>query len=93
VPEDSKAAYYHFKVAILQGNEPAVRLVRNDISMLSKKLNDQEMEMLDLDANTWYQKHHRALLFVYRDGDKRERFPASALTIPVNGLHAGQPLS
>jgi TPR repeat protein len=90
VPEDSKVAYHHFQVAILQGGDPAMRLVRNDVSMLSKKLGTQETEALDANANIWYQQHHLALLFVYRNGDKRERFPASALAVSVNGLHAGQ---
>jgi hypothetical protein len=70
-----------------------MRLVRNDVPMLSKQLGTQQTEALDSDATIWYQQHHLALLFVYRDGDKRERFPASALAVSVNGLHAGQLLS
>jgi TPR repeat protein len=93
VPEDSKAAYYHFQVAVLQGGEPAMRLVRNDVSMLSKKLGTQQTDVLDSNISIWYQQHHLALLFVYRTGDKRERFPASALAVSVNGMHAGQLLS
>src|ERR1700722_1161093 len=93
VPEDSKAAYYHFQVATLQGGEPAMRLVSNDVAMLSKKLGPTQTQVLDSKANIWYQQHHVTLLFVYRTGDKRERFPASALAAPVNGLHAGQLLS
>jgi TPR repeat protein len=93
VPEDSKAAYHHFQVAILQGGDLAMRLVRNDISILSKKLGTQQTEALDENANVWYQHHHLALLFVYKSGDKRERFPASALAVSVNGLHVGQLIS
>jgi len=93
ISKDSESAYYYFRTAILQGGEPAMRLVRNDISILTKHLGTRETELLDSKANTWCQQHNLALLFVYRNGDKRERFPASALAIPVDGLHAGQPLS
>jgi len=91
--KDNKAAYYHFRTAILQGGESAMRLVRNDIAVLSEKLGRQQTEMLDSNANAWYQRHHQTILFVYRDGEKRERFPASALAFSENGLHAGELLS
>jgi len=70
-----------------------MRLVRNDIAVLSEKLGRQQTEMLDSNANAWYQRHHQTILFVYRDGEKRERFPASALAFSENGLHAGELLS
>ena len=93
VPKDSKAAYYHFRMAVLQGGEPAMRLVRNDVSVLSDRLGTKQTEMLDSKANIWFQQHHLVLRFVYRDREKRERFPASALVASANGLHADQPLS
>jgi TPR repeat protein len=90
VPADSKAAYRHLRMAILQGGEPAMDLVKYDITALTKKLGTQQVEVLDSDANTWYRQHHTPLLFVYQDGDKRQRFPASALAVSTAGLHAGQ---
>jgi TPR repeat protein len=93
VPQDSKAAYHHFQVAILQGGAPAMRLLRNDVSILTQQLGEQQTEALDANANVWYQQHHLALLFVYKSGDKRDRFPASALAVSVSGLHAGQLIS
>jgi TPR repeat protein len=93
VPKDSKAAYYRFRTAVLQGGEPAMRLVRNDVSTLSETLGTRQIEMLDSDANTWFQQHHLVLHFVYKDGEKSGRFPASALAASLNGLHADEPLS
>jgi uncharacterized protein len=90
VPADSKAAYLHFRTAILQGGESAMSLVRYDIAALTKKLGSQQIGALDSDANTWYRQHRTPLLFVYKDGDRRQRFPASALAVPTGGLHAGQ---
>jgi hypothetical protein len=68
-----------------------MRLVRN-VSILSKKLGTQQTDVLDSNANVWYQQHHGSSL-AYRNGDKRERFPAAALAGSVIGLHAGQLLS
>jgi hypothetical protein len=48
------------------------------------------MAALDSDANTWYRQHSTPLLFVYKDGDRRQRFPASALAVSTADLHAGQ---
>ncbi|WP_433985205.1 hypothetical protein RBB78_00580 [Tunturiibacter empetritectus] len=90
VPADSKAAYLHFRMAILQGGESAMSLVRYDITALTKKLGTQQAGALDSDANNWYQQHRTPLLFVFKDGDKRQRFPASALAVSTDGLYAGQ---
>jgi uncharacterized protein len=90
VPADSKAAYLHFRTATLQGGEQAMSIVKYDITLLTKKLAPQQIGALDSDANTWYLQHRTPLLFVYKDGDKRQRFPASALAVSTTGLHAGQ---
>jgi uncharacterized protein len=90
IPMDNKAAYFHFRTAILQGGEPAMSLVKYDITVLTKKLGTQLIGALEADANTWYRQHRTPLLFVYKDGDRRQRFPASALAVSTAGLHAGQ---
>jgi uncharacterized protein len=90
VPADSKAAYQHFRTAVLQGGEPAMSLVKYDIAALTKKLGTQQIGALDSEADTWYRQHYTPLLFVYKDGDRRQRFPASALAVSTGGLHAGQ---
>jgi hypothetical protein len=90
VPADSKGAYLHFRTAVLQGGESAMSLVRYDIAALTKKLGTQQVGELDSDATNWYRQHRTPLLFVYKDGDKRQRFPASALAVSTADLHAGQ---
>jgi uncharacterized protein len=90
IPVDSKAAYYHFRIAVLQGGDTAMSLVKSNIQALTNKLGAQQTEVLDSDANAWYQQHHLTLVFVYKGGDKRQRFPASALAVSTDGLRAGQ---
>ncbi|WP_353071342.1 tetratricopeptide repeat protein [Tunturiibacter gelidiferens] len=90
VPADSKAAYLHFRTAVLQGGELAMSLVKYDLATLAKRLGTQLVGALDSDANTWYRLHRTPLLFVNKDSDKRQRFPASALAVSTAGLHAGQ---
>jgi uncharacterized protein len=67
-----------------------MRLVRYDITALTKILGSPQVGALDADANAWYRQHRTPLLFVYKDGDKRQRFPASALAVSTADLHAGQ---
>jgi hypothetical protein len=90
VPTDSNAAYLHFRTAILQGGEQATSLVKYDIAALTKRLGDQQIGALDSNADTWFRQHSTPLLFIYKDGDRRQRFPASALAVSTAGLHAGQ---
>jgi TPR repeat protein len=87
-PQDSKAAYYHFRVAALQGGEEAERLVANDARILSAKLNTDEKAAIDSEAERWSQEHRVALQFVYNDGDNRKGIPAFAFASPNGRTHA-----
>ncbi len=91
-PQDSGAAYYHFRVAVLQGGEDAKKRVENDIRKLSSSLGPERTAALDSQAENWYQQHQIALEFVYRTGKNRTRFPDYALANPENGTHTMQML-
>ena len=89
VPKDAKVAYYRFRVASLQGGAEAVKLLANDVRILSAQLGGAQIERLDGDAAAWFQNHHVALEFVYEHGEDRTQFPAFALKLPERGKHAG----
>ena len=71
--QDSGAAYYHFRVAMLQGGEDAKKRLENDIHKLSSSLGPERTTALDSQAENWYQQHHIVLEFVYKAGKNRTR--------------------
>lgn len=91
-PQDSDAAYYHFRVALLQGGEDARKCLENELRKLSSSLGPERTTALDSQADNWYEQHHIVLEFVYKAGKDRNRFPDYALTNPENGAHTMQML-
>jgi TPR repeat protein len=89
VPADNKAAYFHFRVAVLQGGAEANRLLKRDIDILAAKIGVDDCKTADSAANEWFEHHSLALAFVYKDGVKRD-FPAAAVTYATDGSFAGQ---
>jgi TPR repeat protein len=59
-----EAAYYDFQLAVLQGGDPAQRLLTNDLNALSEKLTDERRTAITSSANTWFQQHHLATAFL-----------------------------
>jgi len=88
VTKDDKLAYYHFRVAALQGREKAATLLANDLRKLSSELDPVQVQKLDQEAATWVQKHDRALDFVNLHNDYANSFPAFALEHPQGDNHA-----
>lgn len=88
-PADIKSAYYHFKIALLQGGDAAQHLIHNDVKFALAKLSADEIKALDSNADKWCQQHRLTLNFIYKYGDKNKLFPAYALTAYPDGLHAG----
>jgi uncharacterized protein len=82
MPSDPAAAYYHFRVATLQGGDQAAQLLANDLRLLAARLGPEKIKAQDAEAAAWFQKHQVALEFIYRKGDERPDFPAYALTMP-----------
>ena len=88
VPKDSKAAYYHFRVACLQGGDEPKKLLAIDLQILSARLGSFQAQTVDSEAEQWFAKHHFALAFVEREGETPDGFPMLALADPENGEHA-----
>jgi TPR repeat protein len=94
MPIDNNAAYFHFRLAVLQGGTEASRLIQRDMDILASKLGTEESRTVISAANGWFEHHPVALSFVYKDGTKNG-FPAAALAKAPDGSFAGQllPLS
>ncbi len=90
VPVDPRAAYYHYRVAVLQGGEEARRIVSNDLEGLSSRIGSQQAAAMDADASAWFANHHVALTFIAKDGMKWKDFPAYAVATPEEGTYAGR---
>lgn len=91
VAADPKDAYYHFRIALLQGGDPAAQLLKNDMDVLARSLGRETTSPLDQAAAAWYQQNHVKMEFIYQGGDRR--YPAFALASPEDGLYAGQLLA
>ena len=89
VTKDKKAAYYHFRIATLQGGEKAAALAANDLRALSLQLGPAQIREIDQKAGAWAQKHDRPLEFVNMERENEKMFPAYALQSPEKNMHAG----
>jgi TPR repeat protein len=89
-PVDMKSAYYDFRLATLQGGDPANQLLANDLHVLAEKLDHTDVASLDAQAQGYFQQHHETLEFVYKAGENWKRFPAFALATPEAGSYAGK---
>lgn len=87
---DQKAAYYHYRVAALQGGKDALDVVSNDLDALSGHLGAEQTAVIDAEARSWYADHQIVLQFVHRDGGKSKEYPVYAVASPDEGLHAGR---
>jgi uncharacterized protein len=90
VPADTRAAYYHFRVALLQGGEVARKYVEHDLQSLAGDLGPSQTSAIDAQAQQWFQLHHAVLEFKFKEGENETRFPAYALAAPATGVHAVQ---
>jgi hypothetical protein len=88
-PKDTAAAYYHFRVAELQGGDAAVKLLKNDLKVLSSTLAQVQVEKLNAAAADWFKSHKVALEYLYENGEDRSEFPAFGLESPDKDMHAG----
>ena len=87
-PADNKAAYLHFRIALLQGGSAADQVIKRDLASLANRIGVNQCQIADSAASEWFGHHSLALAFVYKDGAKRD-FPAAAMAYAPDGL-AGQ---
>ena len=88
VTKDYKVAYYHFRVAALQGQDKAAATLAKDLGTLSSALGPEQVKEVDQEASAWVQKHNRSLDYVNLRDDYMNSFPAFALAHPQKDMHA-----
>jgi hypothetical protein len=86
-PQDKAAAYYHFRVAMLQGGDDAKKRLESDTRNLSSNLGQVQTTALDAQAENWLQLHHIVLEFVPRTGKNLNGVYDYALANPEAGTH------
>jgi uncharacterized protein len=89
MPADLHNAYYHFRLATLEGGT-ATEFLANDLKLLATKLGEQDTATIDAQAAAWHQAHPLSLEFIYKGGENWKKFPAFALADPVAGSFAGR---
>jgi TPR repeat protein len=88
-PVDYKAAYYHFRVALLQGGAEAEKIIKKDIEIMAARVGAEESQTAISAANTWFEHHSLQLVFVYKEGTPRHDFPMVGIALAPDGS-AGQ---
>jgi hypothetical protein len=76
---DPSRAYYHFRLAALQGGEEGERAVGPDVAALKLKLSSEQQAALGAQAEASFQMHKTPMAFVLKRGDKDGAFPAFTL--------------
>ena len=56
MPVNLKAAYYHYRIAALQGGEQARQVAEDNLRVLSPKLGPEQAAAADSEAATWFQE-------------------------------------
>jgi len=90
VSVDPKVAYYHYRVAALQGGKEALQVIAHELDAISGRLGPEQTAAIDADAKAWFADHHLALNFVRKDGGKWKEYPVYGVVNPDAGLHAGR---
>jgi len=86
LPLDLKKAYYHYRLAVLQGGEEAQSIVANDLDAISAKLGAEQVTAIDSEASAWFRAHHQVQRFIQPSGLKSKGHPAYATMNPDNGF-------
>src|SRR5437763_6327027 len=89
VPVDYKDAYYHFRVAVLQGRSEAEKLIKKDLDIMATRISQEDSQTVASAANTWFEQHSIHLIYVYKQGTERHDFPMVGIALAPDGS-AGQ---
>ena len=88
VPQDNKAAYFHFQVALQQGGKEASELLSHDLRLVSATLDENQRHNIDQEVQAWMQKHNVELEVIYSNNNKTSRFPGFGLKPTPANVHA-----
>lgn len=60
--QDTEAAYYHFRLAMLQGGDQAKVLLANDVRTLAAQLPSEKAALIATRADAWFREHSTSVL-------------------------------
>lgn len=80
VQADASRAYYHFRLAVLEGGEESEHLLRADLDALEQKLPAGQRSTLTAQAQEWVRQHPVALMFALDSDAENRDFPRVAAT-------------
>jgi uncharacterized protein len=86
--KDLSVAYYHFRIAALQGGEQVSTELANDFRALSLELDPAQIKELDEEAKAWAEIHNRPFDYVNLHGEYADTFHPLALEYPEGDTHA-----
>jgi TPR repeat protein len=86
--KDSGAAYYHFRIAALQGGEQASTQLARDLRALSSELNGAQIKELDEKAEAWAGRHNRTSQNANLHGEYADTFYPPAFEYPEEDMYA-----
>jgi hypothetical protein len=88
-PVDYRDAYFHFRLAVLQGGVEAEHVIKHDLEKMAVRIGDQERQTQVAAADEWYAHHSLRLVYIYKNKTARD-FPGAAVTYAPDGTFAGQ---
>lgn len=71
---DNKAAYFHLRVAMLQGGNAARKLAETHIAGVVSTLEEQQVRAIETDAAAWFQQHSGTPVLVQTKGQSARFF-------------------
>ena len=93
-PIDYADAYFHFRLAVLQGGAEAERVMKHDVERMAEKIGDEDRRTKVAASDEWFTHHSLKLVYIYKN-KRASDFPGAAITYASDGTFAGQlvPLS
>jgi len=88
-PVDYNDAYFHFRLAVLQGGAEAEHVIKHDLDKMAAKIGDQDRRTEVAAADEWFVHHSLKLVYLYKNKSGSD-FPGAAMTYASDGSFAGQ---
>jgi TPR repeat protein len=89
VPVDPRTAYYHYRLAALQGGDEGLKIVANDLESIAAELGPEQSAAVDAEAKAWFSNHPFARQFINKDGKWKE-YATYAVVKPEDSVNANR---
>jgi hypothetical protein len=89
---DNKTAYFHFRVAMLQGGSAARALAERHTAGVIEALGQEQARAIEADADAWFQQHSGIPALVRRKGQSPKFFADPTMQAAPDILNAALPV-